>query len=57
MQLTDREQNIILATIRLWNVNKNEGFISDHELIFNSFMLSINEMREIRDMVQTIHKN
>ncbi len=53
-KLTDKEQNIVLATIRLWNVNYKDGFILDYELVENSFDISIEQMREIRDLIQEI---
>jgi hypothetical protein len=50
--LTDREKNIVLATIRLFNVNSKSGFVPDYELINPSFDLSMEEKRDIRDLVQ-----
>jgi len=55
-ELTDREQNIVLATIRLWNVNaKSGGYVPDYELIEPGFDLSTEAKRDIRDMVQEMH--
>ena len=56
MNLSTKEQNIILATIHLWNINKKNGFVPDYELMENRFNLSKETMREIRDLVQTIKK-
>lgn len=50
--LTDKEENIVLATIRLWNVNLKSDFIPDYELLENSFSLNSEEMRAVRDLVQ-----
>ena len=52
--LTDREQNIVLATIRLWNVNAKSGFVPDYELIEPSLDLPMEVMRDIRDLVQDV---
>jgi len=54
IELTDREQNIVLATIRLWNVNKKDNFVPDYNLIDNPFQLTSDEMRKIRDLVQEV---
>ena len=56
MNLSTKEQNIILATIHHWNINKKNGFVPDYELMENPFNLSKETMREIRDLVQTIKK-
>jgi hypothetical protein len=53
-ELTDREQNIVLATIRLWNVNANSGFVPNYELLNPSFDLSVDSMQDIRDLVQEV---
>ena len=52
--LTDREQNIVLATIRLWNVNAKSEYVPDYELVEPSFDLPTEAMRDIRDLVQTV---
>ena len=52
--LTDREQNIVLATIRLWNVNAKIGYVPDYELVKPSFDLSMEAKRDIRDLVQEV---
>lgn len=52
--LADREQNIVLATIRLWNVNATDGFVPDDELVNPAFALPTEAMRDIRDLVQEI---
>jgi len=52
--LTDREQNIVLATIRLWNVNAKIGYVPDYELVKPSFDLSMEVKRDIRDLVQEV---
>lgn len=52
--LTDREQNIVLATIRLWNINAKSGFVPDYELIERSFDLPMEAKRDIRDLVQEV---
>jgi hypothetical protein len=52
--LTDREQNIVLATIRLWNVNDKKGFVPDYELLEPVFGLSMETMRDVRDLVQEV---
>lgn len=52
--LTDREQNIVLATIRLWNVNAKSGFVPDYELVEPSFDLPMEAKRDIRDLVQEV---
>jgi hypothetical protein len=53
--LSDREQNIVLATIRLWNVNaKGRGAVPDYELIEPAFDLPMDAMRDIRDLVQEV---
>lgn len=54
MKLSDREQNIVLATIRLWNVNAKNGMVFDCELIKNSFLLETEEIREIRNIIQSV---
>jgi hypothetical protein len=54
MELTDREQNIVFAAIRLWNVNARNGFVPDYELHNGSFGLPPDAMREVRDLVQEI---
>jgi len=56
MKLTDKEQNIILATIRIWNVNEKMGYVPDYNLIAN-FGLTIEEMVEIRDLIQQVKGN
>jgi hypothetical protein len=53
-ELTDREKNIVLATMRLWNVNAYYGFVPDYELLTPSFDLSVDSMRDIRDLVQEV---
>lgn len=50
--LTDREQNIVLATIRLWNVNAKNEYVPDYELVEPSFDLPMEAKRDIRDLVQ-----
>jgi len=52
MILSDREQNIVLATIRLWTVNEKKNFVPDYELHQHKFALPPDEMRDIRDLVQ-----
>ena len=52
MNLSDREQKIVLATIRLYNVNKNKGFVPDFELRDMGLNLTDEDKREIRDLVQ-----
>lgn len=54
MKLSDREEWIVLATIKLYNVNKKHGCVPDYELIENPFHLSAEEMREIRDLIQDL---
>ena len=53
-KLTDREQNIVLATIRIWNVNAKSGFVPNCELVEPSFNLPADAMRDIRDLVQEV---
>ena len=55
IKLSNREQNIVLATIRLWNVNLKTGFVPDYELVEKCFELSPNDMSQIRDLVQEVH--
>jgi hypothetical protein len=51
--LTEREKNIVLATIHLWNVNaKSGGYVPDYELLNPSFDLPMEARRDIRDLVQ-----
>jgi hypothetical protein len=50
--LSDREQNIVLATIRMWNVNAKSGYVPDYELLEASVDLSMEVARDIRDLVQ-----
>jgi len=52
--LTDREQNIVLATIYLWNVNAKSGYIPDYELSKLSFELPLEAYRDIRSLVQEV---
>ena len=52
--LSEKEQSIVLATIRLWNVNAKAHFIPDYELHNHCFKLCPEEMRNIRDIVQEI---
>ena len=52
--LTDREQNIVLTTIRLYNVNAKSGFVPDYELMRPLQDLSVETMRDIRDVVQVV---
>jgi hypothetical protein len=52
--LTDREQNIVLATIRIWNVNAKMGYVPDYDLIEPGFELSTETKRAIRDLVQAV---
>jgi len=52
--LTDREVNIVLATIRFWNVNAKRGFVPDYELAGPSFDLPMETKRDIRDLVQEV---
>jgi hypothetical protein len=53
--LSDREQNIVLATIRLWNVNaKGRGAVPDCELMVPAFDLPMDAMRDIRSLVQDV---
>ena len=53
--LTDREQNMVLATIRLWNVNAKRGFVPDYELMQFVEDLPMETLRDIRDLVQEAH--
>ncbi len=51
--LTDQEKNIVMAAIRIWRVNyENGGHVPDYELMEASFGLDIEKMRKIRDIVQ-----
>jgi hypothetical protein len=52
--LSDREQNIVLATIRLWNINAKRGYVPDYELIEPAFDLPMEAMRDIRNLVQDV---
>jgi hypothetical protein len=56
--LSNKEQNIVLATIYLIDVNTKNGFVPDYELLEHSFDLSTEEKRDIRDLIQenTTHK-
>jgi hypothetical protein len=50
--LTNHEENIVLATLYLQDVNADKHFVPDYEICENSFGLSMEEMRDIRDIVQ-----
>jgi hypothetical protein len=52
-KLTNREKNIVSATIRLWNVNAEIDYVPDYELVDPS--LSMDVMRDIRNLVQEVH--
>jgi hypothetical protein len=54
--LSDREQNIVLATIRLWNINAKRGYVPDYELIEPAFDLPMEAMRDIRNLVQDVRQ-
>ena len=59
MKLTDREHDVVFATIRLWNINLRLGYIPDNELSklskFSFLSMTEDEMREIRDLVQEVN--
>jgi len=51
--LTTREANIVLAAIHLQGVNDDlEGYVPDYALLDESLGLSVDDMREIRDIIQ-----
>ena len=50
-QLTDREQAIVRETIRIWNFNLKNGYGSDCVLMEKTFDLSMDDLRDIRDLV------
>jgi len=52
--LTEKERNLVRATIHLWNVNAKDGFVPDFHLVDPSFNLMPGIMREIRDVVQEV---
>ena len=52
MSLTDRERDIVLATMRLWVVNEKTHCVPDYELFSSDCKLSSETMRIIRDLVQ-----
>ena len=51
--LTAREKNIVRAALHLQKVNREfAGHVPDFELLVNQFGLPVDEMRQIRDIVQ-----
>jgi len=55
LSLSKREEQIVNATIYLWKVNLEEGFVPDFHLLKYP-ELSMDIMRKIRDLVQ-LEKN
>jgi len=51
LSLSKREEQIVNATIYLWKVNLEEGFVPDFHLLKYP-ELSMDIMRKIRDLVQ-----
>jgi hypothetical protein len=51
--LSISERNIVLATIRLWNIHAKCGYVPDYELLKPAVDLPMEAMRDIRDLVQT----
>lgn len=54
-KLTAREHRILFAAIRLNNIDLQQGYVPHYELIENKFRLTVDEMREIRDIIQALH--
>jgi hypothetical protein len=52
--LSDREKKIVLAAIRLWNINAKSGAIPDYELLKPALDLPMEDMRAIRNLVQQV---
>ena len=54
MTLTQREKNIVKAAIHLWKINDAKNFVPDYELQDNHCNLSVEDMRAVRDEVQSL---
>ncbi|MCK9155368.1 MAG: hypothetical protein M0P12_04545 [Paludibacteraceae bacterium] len=50
--ITDREKQMVKASLHLAEIDLKYGYVPDYELINNKFDLTPDEMREIRDAVQ-----
>jgi len=56
LSLSTREEQIVNATIYLWKVNEENGFVPDYHLLKYP-ELSMDIMRKIRDLVQQEKNN
>lgn len=45
-------KNIVLATLHLFEIDNVFNYVPDFELHDNKFNLSVEEMRQIRDVIQ-----
>lgn len=52
-RLSERERNIIKAALFLDHANRTLGYVPDYNLFSTRFGLSVEEMRAIRDEVQS----
>jgi hypothetical protein len=54
--LTQREKDIAITTIRLWKINSENNYVPDYCLV-DKTCLTMDEKREIRDLVQELDLN
>ncbi len=55
MKLTQKEKDIAITTLRLWQINSEKNFVPDYFLLAkDDTCLTMDEKREIRNLVQEI---